>query len=106
MGSKETDARIRIDKMLLESGWKLPGWHKDKEINVKTEIKNEHGEADYVLLNSKGFFLCTVEAKNSSKSPLVGKEKSREYAKSLRSRFIILSNGKNVHVVNVKHIDV
>ena len=93
MGSKETDARIRIDKMLLESGWKLPGWHKDNEINVKTEIKNEHGEADYVLLNSKGFFLCTVEAKNSSKSPLVGKEKSREYAQSLRSRFIILSNG-------------
>jgi len=93
MSSKETDARIRIDKMLLESGWKLPGWHKDKEINVKTEIKNEHGEADYVLLNSKGFFLCTVEAKNSSKSPLVGKEKSREYAQSLRSRFIILSNG-------------
>ena len=34
MGSKETDARIRIDKMLLESGWKLPGWYKDKEINV------------------------------------------------------------------------
>ena len=62
MGSKETDARIRVDKMLLESGWKLPGWHKDKDINVKTEIKNEHGEADYVLLNSKGFFLCTVEA--------------------------------------------
>ena len=91
MSLKETDARIRIDKMLLESGWKLPGWYEDKEINVKTEIKNEHGEADYVLLNSKGFFLCTVEAKNSSKSPLKGKEKSRQYAQSLKSRFIILS---------------
>ena len=41
MSLKETDARIRIDKMLLESGWKLPGWNKDHEINVKTEIKNE-----------------------------------------------------------------
>ena len=56
----------------------------------RPEIKNEHGEADYVLLNSKG---SLHKAKNSSKSPLVGKEKSREYAQSLRSRFIILSNG-------------
>jgi hypothetical protein len=40
MSSKETDARIRIDKMLIEAGWKLPGWSKDEEINVKTEINN------------------------------------------------------------------
>ena len=39
MSSKEPDARIRIDKMLLESGWKLPGWAKDEEINVTTETK-------------------------------------------------------------------
>ena len=57
MNSKETDA---IDK---KSGWKLPGWHKDNEINVKTEIKNEHGEADYVLLNSKGFFFVQLRQK-------------------------------------------
>jgi hypothetical protein len=35
MNSKEPDARIRIDKMLIEAGWKLPGWSKDEEINVK-----------------------------------------------------------------------
>ena len=40
MSSKEPDARIRIDKMLLEAGWKLPGWAKDEEINVTTEIPN------------------------------------------------------------------
>ena len=33
MSSKEPDARIRIDKMLLEAGWKLPGWAKDERIN-------------------------------------------------------------------------
>ena len=93
MTSKETDARIRIDKMLIEAGWKLPAWAKDEEINVKTEIDNKSGEADYVLLSSKENHLCTVEAKKTLLSPLVGKEQARGYAKSLNCRFIILSNG-------------
>ena len=93
MSSKEPDARIRIDKMLIEAGWKLPGWSKDEEINVKTEINNASGEADYVLLSSKENHLCTVEAKKTLLSPLVGKEQARGYAKSLNCRFIILSNG-------------
>ena len=93
MNSKEPDARIRIDKMLIEAGWKLPGWSKDEEINVKTEIKNDFGEADYVLLSSKENHLCTVEAKKTTLSPLVGKEQARDYADALKSRFVILSNG-------------
>ena len=93
MQNKETDARIRIDKMLIEAGWKLPGWAKDEEINVTTEIKNDAGEADYVLLSSNENHLCTVEAKKSLLSPLIGKEQSRDYANSLKCRFIILSNG-------------
>ena len=52
MKPKETNARIIIDKMLLEAEWKLPGYVKDHEINVETEIINEFGEADYVLLLS------------------------------------------------------
>ena len=87
MNSKEPDARIRIDKMLIEAGWKLPGWSKDEEINVKTEIKNDFGEADYVLLSSKENHLCTVEAKKTTLSPLVGKEQARDYADALKSRF-------------------
>ena len=76
MSSKETDARIKIDKMLIEAGWKLPGWSKDNEINVKTEIKNDFGRADYVLLNSKENHLCTVEAKKLHY--LLLSEKSRQ----------------------------
>ena len=79
MSSKETDARIRIDKMLIEAGWKLPAWAKDEEINVKTEIKNDFGEADYVLLSSKENHLCTVEAKKTTLSPLVGKEQEQKF---------------------------
>jgi len=93
MSSKETDARIRIDKMLIEAGWKLPAWAKEEEINVKTEINNASGEADYVLLSSKENHLCTIEAKKTLLSPLVGKEQARGYANSLSCRFIILSNG-------------
>ena len=102
MKPKETNARIIIDKMLLEAGWKLPGWYKDEEINVETEIINEFGEADYVLLSSKENHLCTVEAKNHSKSPLVGKEQSRDYANSLKCRFILLSNGFTHYLWDLK----
>ena len=91
--SKEPDARIRIDKMLNEAGWKLPGYVEDSEINVKTEINNKSGEADYVLLSSKENHLCTLEAKKTLLSPLVGKEQARGYANSLKCRFVILSNG-------------
>jgi type I restriction enzyme R subunit len=88
--STEPDARIIIDKLLREAGWIMPG--EDKPPNVTTEIKNEAGEADYVLLDSKGFPLCAIEAKRSAKSPLTGKEQARGYADSLKCRFILLSN--------------
>ena len=102
MKPKETNARIIIDKMLLEAEWKLPGYVKDHEINVETEIINEFGEADYVLLSTKENHLCTVEAKNHSKSPLVGKEQARDYANSLKCRFIILSNGFTHYLWDLK----
>ena len=88
--STEPDARIIIDKLLREAGWVMPG--EDQPPNVTTEIKNDAGEADYVLLDSKGFPLCAIEAKRSAKSPLVGKEQARGYADSLKCRFILLSN--------------
>jgi type I restriction enzyme, R subunit len=37
-----------------------------------------------------------LEAKAEDKSPLVGKEQAREYAKSQNCRFVILSDG-NLH---------
>ena len=99
--STEADARIIIDKFLRGSGWVMPG--ETEAPNVKTEIKNDSGDADYILLDSKGFPLCTIEAKRESKSPLVGKEQARGYADSLKCRFIILSNGM-LHVFQVVFI--
>jgi type I restriction enzyme, R subunit len=48
------------------------------------------------LLNEKGFPLIVLEAKAEDKSPLVGKEQARKYARSQNCRFVILSNG-NLH---------
>ncbi len=97
--SKEAQARLRINELLKESGWVLVDTDSQRG-NVKVETKIEHegnrGFIDYVLLDSKGFPLVVVEAKNEDKDPLVGKEQSRTYAKSIHARFIILTNS-NVH---------
>ena len=97
--SKEAQARLRINKLLEESDWILFDTDTNR-CNVKVEIKIEHegnrGFIDYVLLDSKGFPLVVVEAKNEDKDPLVGKEQSRTYAKSIQARFIILTNS-NLH---------
>ena len=88
---QEASARIIIDKLLRESGWVLPG--DDGKVNVETETRNDSGFADYTLLDSKGSYLCIIEAKRELKSPLDGKEQARGYADSLGCRFVILSNG-------------
>ncbi len=88
---KESNQRIIINKLLMESGWVLPGY--EGNVNVDTETRNKSGDADYVLMDSSGFPLCILEAKKELLSPLVGKEQARNYAKSLDCRFVILSNG-------------
>ncbi len=110
--SKEATARIKINKLLEESGWRFFDNEKGKanislENNVKItkKILDEYGEdfekksngfVDFLLLDDKGFPLVVLEAKREELNPLVGKEQARKYAKSLNVRFIILSNG-NLH---------
>ncbi len=97
--SKEAQARLKINKLLEESEWVLVDTDTQKSnVRVETKIESEgnRGFIDYVLLDTKGFPLVVVEAKNEDKDPLVGKEQSRTYAKSIHSRFIILTNS-NVH---------
>jgi len=97
----ESAARIKIDKLLRESDWILPG--DSDQINVETELGNDSGVADYVLTNSNGFPLCVLEAKGELLSPFVGKEKARAYAKSLNCRFVILSNGIKHYLWDLDH---
>lgn len=108
----EAKARIKINKLLEESGWRF--FEEDgKPANIVLEpnIKiiqtqlDEFGEdfemtkngfIDYLLLDDKGFPFIVLEAKKEEINPLAAKEQARKYAQSQNCRFIILSNG-NLH---------
>jgi len=112
MSNKEAKARIKINKLLEEAGWRFFDTEEGKanillENNVKiTEKKlDEFGEdfehtkngfIDFLLLDDKGFPIVVLEAKAENKNPLFGKEQARKYAQSQGCRFVILSNG-NIH---------
>lgn len=112
MAHKEAKARIKINKLLEEAGWRFFDDENGKanielENNVKiTEThldelgenfeKVKNGFVDYLLLDENGFPLIVLEAKSDSKHPLSAKEQAREYAKSQSCHFVILSNG-NLH---------
>ncbi len=110
--SKEAKARIKINKLLEESGWRFFDTEKGManiqvESNVKITQKDidafgedfettKNGFVDFLLLDDKGFPFVILEAKKGEKDPLDGKEQARRYAKSENARFVILSNG-NLH---------
>lgn len=107
--AKEAKARIKINKLLEDSDWRLLDSKNGKanvlfENNVKITKegidalgenfeKTSNGFIDFLLLDDRGFPLVVLEAKSDDKNPLIGKEQARKYAKSANCRFIILSNG-------------
>ncbi|MFA4872838.1 MAG: DEAD/DEAH box helicase family protein [Patescibacteria group bacterium] len=109
---KEANARLKINALLQESGWRFFDDKKGKanivlENNAKITKqaidefgndfeKTNKGFIDFLLLDEKGFPFVVLEAKSEDKDPLDGKEQARRYAQSQNARFIILSNG-NLH---------
>ncbi len=109
---KEASARIKINRLLEKAGWRffdsgrgpaniqlergISIAPKDIEAAGDDFEKTRRGRADYLLLNEEGFPAAVLEAKREKKSPLDGKEQARRYARSLKARFVILSNG-NLH---------
>jgi type I restriction enzyme R subunit len=107
--SKEAKARIKINKLLEEAGWRF--FDNDKglsnivlENHIKINKTNleelgddfqntKNGFIDYLLLDDKGFPFIVLEAKKENIHPLSAKEQARKYAQSQNCRFIILSNG-------------
>lgn len=112
MPAKEAKARIKINKLLEDAGWRLMDDGSMKanvvlENNVKITHtvadgmgedyeKTTNGYADYLLLDERGFPLIVLEAKSEDKNPLVGKEQARKYARGQNCGYVILSNG-NIH---------
>jgi type I restriction enzyme, R subunit len=109
---KEATSRIKINKLLETAGWRFftdsegpANIQLEPSVTLKTQDldalgenfeKSTKGFIDFLLLNEKGFPFIVLEAKAEDKSPLVGKEQARKYAKSKNCRFVILSNG-NLH---------
>ncbi len=112
MSGKEAVARIKLNKLLEEAGWRFfQDGNAPANIRLEPSVaikaadldalgdnfeKSSRGFVDYLLLDAKGFPLLVLEAKAEDKSPLVAKEQARRYAKSQNCRFAILSNG-NLH---------
>ncbi|MDP2401474.1 MAG: DEAD/DEAH box helicase family protein, partial [Actinomycetota bacterium] len=112
MSMKEATARIKINELLKNAGWRFFS-EGSAPANIQLEpcvmIKpadldalgdnfenTQKGFIDFMLLDSRGVPLIVLEAKAEDKNPLVGKEQARKYARSQNCRFVILSNG-NLH---------
>jgi type I restriction enzyme R subunit len=97
IGSRESDARIIIDRKLREAGWNI----EDKN-QVSTEEQSKKGRADYLLKDGRGKPLAVIEAKRFSVDPESGKQQALEYAGSFRVDFIFLSNGEDIYFWDYK----
>ncbi len=107
--TNEAHARIRINQLLTEAGWRffdtgegkanillenhvkitqqqIDAWGNDYE-------KTKQGALDFLLVDSNNTPICVLEAKKESLHPLVAKEQARKYAKTTGARYVILSNG-------------
>ena len=112
--NKEAKARIKINKLLEDSGWRFfddgngsanirlePGV---KYTELGDDFENEnHGFIDFLLLDKDGRALVVVEAKKESIDPLSAKEQARNYARNVGARFVILSNGNIHYFWDTKH---
>ncbi len=109
MLNNEAHARVKINKLLEEAGWRFFDSEGGKanillENHVKItkhEVdawgndfeKTKSGSLDFLLVDSDNKPICVLEAKKEKLHPLVAKEQARKYALTVGARFIILSNG-------------
>jgi type I restriction enzyme R subunit len=107
----EAQARIAINKMLEEAGWRFLPDAQGRRENIICEHRVTRrlfspsqdlgkdfeyapdGFVDYVLLNTDQRPVAVAEAKREGIDPLTGKEQARSYAISLDVWHIFLSNG-------------
>ena len=107
----------KIDVFLAEQGWNVQDRSKvipevdTKQSNfvekryatVSETLKNdlESKYADYLLLDNYGAPLAIIEAKRTTKDPILGQRQAEEYANDIKSQtgkdvFIFLSNGYEI----------
>ena len=104
MSQKEAKARLKINQLLEQAGWRLfDGPDGPATVDVENRVNlgdnfehTKNGFVDYLLLNLHQRPVAVLEAKREDIAPLSAKEQAREYANSLHVRYVILSNG-NTH---------
>lgn len=105
----EAHARIKINQLLSEAGWRFFDDEGGKaNILLENHIKitqqeldswgnnyekTKNGSLDFLLVDSDGKPICVLEAKKESLHPLLAKEQARIYANTIGVRYVILSNG-------------
>ena len=104
---KEAKARIKINKLLEEAGWRFFDTE-DGKANIHLESHAKYSDAgedfdkvkggfiDFLLLDKHQNPLVVLEAKSEKIEPLFAKEQARKYAESQKAKYVILSNG-NIH---------
>lgn len=119
MNNKEAQARIKINKLLEQAGWKFEDSVNGKaniklEANVKFNDLDEdlddavtsdgrRGSVDFLLLDKDNRPLVVLEAKKEAIDPLSAKDQARNYARNVGARFVILSNGILHYFWDTKH---
>jgi type I restriction enzyme R subunit len=116
----EAQARITINRLLEEAGWRFLPDAEGRRENIICEHRVtrrasspsqdlgkdfEHapqGFVDYVLLNTDQRPVAVTEAKREGIDPLTGKEQARSYAEGLGVSHIFLSNGLVHHYWNLR----
>lgn len=96
--SEAETRKAYIDLLLREAGWNLdPAKNFEFEVTGMPNAQNK-GYVDYVLWGDDGKPLMLVEAKRTTRSPLVGQQQAKLYADCLEQMFgqrpvIFYSNG-------------
>ena len=78
MSAKEASARIKINKLLEQAGWRFfddESWKANIQVETNVKISEmwddfeniSNGFIDYLLLDNNGYPICVLEAKSEDK---------------------------------------
>lgn len=105
MSDKEALARVKIDKLLEDSGWRLLDENQERknvvlEQGYRCEKKTKF--TDYLLLDVYNRPLAVIEAKKKDYPLRSAKAQAMEYATRLGVNYFYLSNGEEHFFCNVQ----
>ena len=111
--SEAETRKMYIDLMLREAGWDInptKGAVEPLKACIEVEVKgmpntHEVGYVDYVLFGGNGKPLAVIEAKRTTKSPIIGKHQAELYADCLEAQYgvrpvIYYTNGFSTYIID------